>query len=211
MDLRTESIVTVLLKIESLSQKKLLKVLPPSHEVLKISFYSTTHDKLKGLSEFYRELTHNSRNYKGTVHVRLIDRCNDLHIDPIDAISELQKLSNTHYLKLEYDQEIILWRYIGQMTFDEFDRDLTQELLAKIQEVESNALTKLKILYTLGFLNSYRDMPTMLKSDDSKHRRIPEGGSSVSDLFDQYFTTETDAFYKELSNGEHYVPSYSLE
>jgi hypothetical protein len=47
LDLRTESIITILLKIEKLSGKKLLKVLPPAHEVLKISFYSSNHKKIE--------------------------------------------------------------------------------------------------------------------------------------------------------------------
>ena len=146
------------------------------------------------------------------MHVRLIDRCNDLHIDPIDAISELQKLSNTHYLKLEYDQEVILWRYVGQMTFEQFDRQYSQELLARVMEVEKNALTKLKIMYTLGFLNSYSNVQTMIKKTPECRPIIPENSeSSVSDLFDRYFTTETDLFYEEIRNGEYYLPSWSLD
>jgi hypothetical protein len=163
LDLRTEAIITVLLKIENLSEKKFLKVLPPSHEVLKIGFYKSNHEEIQKLSAFYLEFTKHAKLYRGSLMIRLVDRCNDMHIDPIDAISELQKLSSTHFLKLEYSDEVILWRYVGKMTFEEFERDLYDELLKRIMEVERNALTKLKILWTLGFLNSYTNVQAMIR------------------------------------------------
>lgn len=35
--------------------------------------------------------------------------------------------------------------------------------------------------------------------------------TSVSELFDEYFTTGTKEFYQKISQGEHFLPTYILE
>jgi len=79
-------------------------------------------------------------------------------------------------------------------------------------EVEKNALTKLKIMYTLGFLNSFSNVQSMVRRTPDSKAVIPENSkTSISDLFDKYFSTETDRFYDQICDGEYYLPTWSLD
>jgi hypothetical protein len=57
-----------------------------------------------------------------------------------------------------------------------------------MREVEKNCLVKLKIMYTIGFLNSYSNVQQMTKKNPNARAHIPEDSiNNVSDLFDKYF------------------------
>jgi hypothetical protein len=83
--LREESLLTLLLKIEALTKNwdVRLRVLPTSHELIKVSFFKSNEEEIKKESDFFVRLTAGCRRAKGTIYINLIERCNRLGLRPI--------------------------------------------------------------------------------------------------------------------------------
>lgn len=60
-----------------------LRVLPVSHELIKVGFFKNNEQKVKDESDFFRNLTLGCKRIKGTTYINVIDRCNRLGIRPI--------------------------------------------------------------------------------------------------------------------------------
>lgn len=205
--LKEEAILTLILKIEYLlknDEEVRFKVLPTSHQRLKIGFFKQNEEQIKSASHFFNQFIDGCPKIKGCIYIPLIDKCNQLGLKPVQALSQLYRLKDQYSLRIDEENPIFVWQFqgkkveldggidyeLGQLVERGFDRLMTGQFIDKVveemREVQSASLVKLNVLWSLGLQRSHHHMNHVLQGNLLPHNKpIPSKGFPAD--LDEYF------------------------
>lgn len=120
----------------------------------------------------------------------MVRKCNQLKMTPIQLLTELYKIANKNLIKVETINEIFIWqnRDSAKKTFEELQNTFkSQKIMRDFNIVQTTALTKFNIFYSLCFKHSYKFIENIIqrKGIIPEHEPLKDGGILAD--FDYYF------------------------
>jgi hypothetical protein len=69
---------------------------------------------MRKASEFFCRLVEGCKRVKGYIYIPLIDKCNELQLRPVQLLTQLYRLKDQYWLRVEEDNPVYVWQFEGR-------------------------------------------------------------------------------------------------